>query len=172
MTTDRLERMTDDELTKILTYAGYVLLSFELVKGMIVDPIKLFYNKTTFNGGPFKSYDNDVLARHKNEFEACLLYLKDFMNAINSKDIETIQALRRHRNELAHNLPDMLSLGQISDNSKLLEKSKEIIFKLSNYRAYIGIGQEPELRGVDWDTVKGNEYLILETIIEKVKCLR
>ena len=177
MTTDRLERMTDDEVTRILTYAGYVLLSFELVKGMIVEPIKLFYNNlfynnSTFEGETFKSYANDVLTRHKNEFEACLLYLKDFMDAIDSKDIETIQALRRHRNELAHNLPDKLSLDQISDNSRLLDNSKKVIFKLSNYRAYMEIGQEPELEGIDWSSVRGHEYLLLETIISKVKTLK
>ncbi len=34
------------------------------------------------------------------------------------------------------------------------------------------VGQEPELREVDWDLIKGHEYLILETIIEKVKYLK
>jgi hypothetical protein len=52
-----------------------------------------------------------------------------------------------------------------------LDRSKEVIFKLSNYQTYMEVGQEPKLRGVDWGMVKGNEYLILETIIEKVKNL-
>ena len=168
---DKISKLTDDEMTKILSYAGYVLLSFELVKSMIVGPIKFFYKDVTFEGGSFKSYDNDVLTLNKNEFEACLLYLKDFMEAIDSDDIKTIQALRNHRNDLAHNLPDRLTLDQITDNSKLLDRSKEVIFKLSNYRTYMEIGQEPELKGIDWDSVKGHEYLLFETIIEKVKYL-
>ena len=168
---DKVSKLTDDEMTKILSYAGYVLLSFELVKSMIVGPIKFFYKDVTFEGGSFKSYDNDVLTLNKNEFEACLLYLKDFMEAIDSDDIKTIQALRNHRNDLAHNLPDRLTLDQITDNSKLLDRSKEVIFKLSNYRTYMEIGQEPELKGIDWDSVKGHEYLLFETIIEKVKYL-
>lgn len=169
---DKLSKFTDDEVSKILSYAGYILLSFELVKSMIVQPIKLFYKNTTFYGGPFSTYKDDVLSRHKNEFEACLLYLKDFMEAIDSNDIKTIQALRKHRNDLAHNLPDRLTLDQITDNSDLLDRSKEVIFKLSNYRTYMEVGQEPELRGVDWESIKGHEYLILETIIEKVKYLK
>jgi hypothetical protein len=58
---------------------------------------------------PFKSYEEDVLRRHRNEFEACLFYLRDFMEAIDSQDVNTIQALRKHRNDLAHDLVDRLN---------------------------------------------------------------
>jgi hypothetical protein len=34
------------------------------------------------------------------------------------------------------------------------------------------IGHEPELRGVDWSSVEGQEYLLLEAIIHKVKTLK
>lgn len=126
-----------------------------------------------FHNGPFKSYQEDVLSRNrKSEFEACLLYLRDFMEAIDEKDFVTIQALREHRNDLAHSLPDRLSLDEMKKNADLLDNAKDVIFKLSNYRAYMEIGQEPELRGVDWANVKGSEYLLLETIIEKVKSLK
>ena len=91
--------LSEDDLTRSLTYAGFVLLAFELVKSLIVDPIKLFYRDTTFSVGPFKSYELDVMSGHKNEFEACLLYLRDFMEAIDSNDVLAIQGLRKHRNE-------------------------------------------------------------------------
>jgi hypothetical protein len=71
-----LEDLTAEELARRLTYAGFVLVSYELVKSMIVSPIKFFYQDVTFEGdGPFKSYELDVRIRHQNEFEACLLYL-------------------------------------------------------------------------------------------------
>ncbi len=171
--TERVSNLTDNELIKILTYAGYVLLSYELIRSMIVDPIKLFYKDVEFHGGPFKSYNEDVLSRNKkSEFESCLLYLRDFMEAIDDYDLNTIQALRKHRNNLAHELPDRLNMDEINDNSILLDKVKDVIFKLSNYRAYMEIGQEPELKGVDWSSVRGHEYLLLETIINKVKTLK
>ncbi|SHK30590.1 hypothetical protein SAMN04488028_104133 [Reichenbachiella agariperforans] len=169
---NKVSSIREDELTYILTYAGYILLSFELTKTMIVGPIKSFYANTEFQGGPFKTYKEDVLARHKNEFEACLLYLKDFMKAIDSNDLLTIQALRKHRNDLAHNLPDKLSLEEIRNGSTPLENVKNVIFKLSNYRTYMEVGQEPELRGVDWGLVKGEEYLLFEMVINKVRTLK
>jgi len=167
--------LTEEELTRNLTYAGFILVEFELLKSMIVNPIKVFYQDTTFGEEmPFTSYEEDVLTRHKNQFEACLLYLSDFMEVINSEDILSIQALRKHRNDLAHDLPNMLSKLNIKDHFPLLEKIDKALFKLSNYRAYIEIGSDPEFqnKGVDWNTVKGPEYELFETVLSKLKMLR
>ena len=123
---------------------------------------------------PFKSYEEDVLSRHKNQFEACLLYLRDFMEAIDSEDVLTIQALRKHRNDLAHDLPNMLGNIDVEDHLPLLQKTDKALFKLSNYRTYIEIGSDPAFqnKGIDWDTIKGPEYELFEEIINKVKTLR
>jgi len=100
---------------------------------------------------PFKSYPDDVLARHSNEFEACLLYLRDFMQAIDSHDMDTIQELRKHRNELAHDLVTKLP-KLVPDAYELLwQKVDRTLFKLSNYRAYMEIGltlSSPGLTGI------------------------
>lgn len=159
------------DLTKILSYTGYVLVAHELIKSMIVRPIKLFYENTVFDGGPFKSYEHDVLVRSKHEFEACLLYLKDFIKAIDDSDIQIIHQLRKHRNDLAHNLHERLDVKHIENHSELLNSVKGVIFKLSNYRAFTEIGQESKLKGVDWTSLKGHEYLMIENIINSVKIL-
>ena len=45
-----------EALARGLTYAGFVLVGYELVKDMIVGPIKLFYKDTTFGQGmPFRT---------------------------------------------------------------------------------------------------------------------
>lgn len=166
--------LSADELTQVLAYAGLVLVGFELVKSMIVNPIKGFYAYTTFpEGGLFKSYEEDVLSRHRSEFEACLLYLRDFMEAIDSADIITIQALRKHRNDLAHDLVNRLPNLQIHEHEPLFEKVDHSIFKLSNYRTRMDLGADPEFQklGLDWDTVYGNEYSLFEEVVEKVKLL-
>jgi hypothetical protein len=161
-----------NELTRRLTYAGFVLVGFELVKSMIVGPIKAFYADTTFGKGmPFKSYREDVLTRHSNEFEACLLYLRDFMEAIDSDDMDTIQELRKHRNELAHDLVASLPALAVHGYEPLWQKVNRTLFKLSNYRAYMEIGADPEFAGIDWATTKGHEYLLFERILESVRLL-
>jgi hypothetical protein len=166
------DSLPPDVLARRLTYAGFVLLAYELVKSMIVVPIKAFYADTTFGHGmPFKTYDEDVRARHKNEFEACLLYLRDLMEAIDADDVSTIQALREHRNDLAHDLARKLPSLDLSEYSALWDKVDRTIFKLSNHRAYVEIGAYPEFRGIDWETAKGGEYLLFERVVESMKLL-
>jgi len=43
-----IEHMTEEELTRNLSYAGFILVEFELLKSMIVNPIKVYYQDTTF----------------------------------------------------------------------------------------------------------------------------
>lgn len=170
-----VESLTEEELTLMLSYAGFILVAFELVKSLIVNPIKAFYADITFSEGiPFKSYEEDVLSRHKNQFEACLLYLRDFMQSIDSEDVMTIQALRKHRNDLAHDLPNMLHNINIENHLLLLEKTDKALFKLSNYRTYMEIGSDPEFqnKGINWDTIKGPEYELFEEVLDKVKILQ
>ena len=166
----RVQHLSSEVLTQRLTYAGLVLVGFELVKGMIVNPIKAFYANSTFGPGmPFKSYDADVRARDSNEFEACLLYLRDLMGAIDSADMATIQELRKHRNDLAHDLVRRLPALHIQEYQPLWERVDRTLFKLSNYRTRMAIGAEPELQGIgiDWQAVKGHEYLLFEHILER-----
>jgi len=164
-------RLSDEELTRVLTYVGLVLVAFELVKSLIVKPIKSFYSMVTFGAGmPFKSYEEDVMSRHRNEFEACLLYLRDFMQAINSEDMNAIQALRTHRNELAHDLVNRLHVLKVESYAPLLVRADRALFKLSNHQTYNEIGSDPAFqnRGIDWNTVKGHEYLLFEEVLKKI----
>jgi hypothetical protein len=167
--------LTQDELTRVLAYAGLVLLAFELIKTLIVKPVKAFYANITFGPGtPFRSYAEDVKSRHQDEFEACLLYLRDFMEAIDANDMDAIQALRKHRNILAHDLPHQLSTLRVDDCGSLLEGARIALFKLSNYRTYMEIGADPEFKdkGIDWDSVVGSEYILFTEVCEKIKILR
>ena len=166
--------MTKEELAQKLTYVGFILVAFELIKGIIVKPIKSFYMNTTFTGNSmFHSYEKDVMSRNKNEFEACLLYLLDFMKAINAEDFLTIQELREHRNSLAHNLVNELPSLNLKNYLPLLEKVDKALFKLSNHQTFIEIGADPEFanKGIDWKTLKGHEYLLFEEIHQKIKFL-
>lgn len=166
--------LSEEELTRALAYAGFVLLAYELVKSLIVNPIKAIYENTTFDSDLFKSYEVDVLSRDRNEFEACLLYLRDFIKAIDSDDVLAIQGLRKHRNDLAHDLVNSMSRLDIGQYAPLLEKTDKVLFKLSKHQTYIEIGQDPYFRdkGIDWGTVKGHEYLIFEEVVKKVRILQ
>ena len=48
---NKVENLTEEELTRALAYVGLVLVAFELVKSFIVNPIKEFYRHTSFGNG-------------------------------------------------------------------------------------------------------------------------
>jgi hypothetical protein len=63
---------------------------------------------------------------------------------------------------------------EIEHYASLLEKANKVLFKLSNYRTYIEIGADPKFqhKGIDWDTVKGHEYIIFEEVLNKIRILK
>jgi hypothetical protein len=172
---DWIKNLDREHIDKQLMYAGLVLVAYELMKSMIVDPIKAFYRNTTFHSSsmPFKSYEQDVRGRHSNEFEACLFYLRDFMEAIGSKDVLAIQGLRKHRNDLAHDLVARLSGLKFDEYLPLWEEVNQTLFKLSNYRAYIEFGSDPDpaFKDVDWANEPGYEYQLFQEVLAKVRLL-
>jgi hypothetical protein len=147
-----ISRSTEAELTDALAYAGLILLAFELIKSLVVGPIKTFYADTTFGQGmPFVSYEHD-----------------------DSDDVQAIQDLRKHRNDLAHDLPSRLADLKIEDHARLLRASDKALFKLSNHQTYIEIGSDPKFKnlGIDWETAKGHEYLLFEEVLNRIRRLK
>jgi hypothetical protein len=76
-----------------------------------------------------------------------------------------------HRDDLAHNLPRRLPNLRIHEYRPLFANVQRTLFGLSNYRARTEIGADPAFAQVDWHTVKGSEYLMFETILQKVHFL-
>ena len=96
------------------------------------------------------------------------------MQAIDSDDMNAIQELRQHRNDLAHDLVNRLHDLRIADHFDLFRRVDTALFKLSNYQTYIEIGSDPKFKkmGIDWNTLKGHEYLILEGVLGKLKMFK
>ena len=85
------------------------------------------------------------------EFEACLLYLRDFMKALSADDVDTIQELRRHRNSVAHDLAGMLPTLELQQYRVLWHRVDQTLFDLSGYRTWMEIGADPEFKTIDWE---------------------
>ncbi len=150
--------------------AGLILISFEIVKNLVIEPIKAFYQYVTFRPGlPFKTYELDVLSRDKHEFKACLLYLCDFMEAINKDDINVIMDLMEKRNLVAHELSSILETFEINDYYQVALKVKEVLFKISNYRINMELRADPKFKHLSWNEVVGDEYILFEKILETIK---
>ncbi len=93
------------------------------------------------------------------------------MHVLDSKDVIAIQELRQHRNDIAHDLPKLITFDP-SEKTGLLKKVDTALFKLSNHDEYIEIGADPEFKNVDWDTAYGRENALFKQIVENVESLK
>ena len=162
-------------VTQALIYAGLFLVAHELIKKLVVAPIKFFYKDTAFDHKlPFTTYEADVLFRDKNVFEASLLYLRDHMKALTPEQVSTIQEVRKRRNLLAHELSRRLASLDPVGNEKLIAAARDALFELSNHWTYVELGCDPEFAALepDWSEVYGEDFELLDRIIDMTRDLR
>jgi hypothetical protein len=76
-----------------------------------------------------QDYDEKVRARHTNELGACLVYLRDFMEAIDDAGFNAIQELRKHSDDPAHNLVDRLPVLRLGEYQSLWKRLDGAIFQ-------------------------------------------
>ena len=157
--------------------AGAATLAQVLLQALVVDSVKPFYDRTTFSAAEstehmtFQSFEADVLWRHKSEFDACLLYLRDFMNVIDKNDVQSVQDFGVLYVESNQNLRNNISALNFDSLKKALIRMDRAIFKLSNHRLYVEIGSDPDFKGIDWSTQKGSEYVLFEGAINAIHLL-
>jgi len=104
-----LGKLSPDQIQKGLIRAGLFLAGWEVLAGEIVDKVKSFYwagfDET---GDLFPDYKEQVLALDpKSTFNASLHWLVE-SRALTAEQVARVQELRKHRNQVAHELPEIL----------------------------------------------------------------
>lgn len=106
------EKFLNEEVVKSnLLLASLYLAAYEILKHTIMYRVKRVYAiEYTADAEPVvdKGYNEEVLSLHKYPLSASSLWLES-AGAISSEDVEMIDGLRRHRNEIAHELPEFLT---------------------------------------------------------------
>jgi len=94
--------------------------AFEMFKDRVLEKPKTFFSDGFNQNGQIinKKYKSEVLSKSKSSLYASLLWFKE-MGAIDGTDIETFDNIRKHRNEVTHEL-----LSFISDAKKNLDVEK------------------------------------------------
>ncbi|MCX5704187.1 MAG: hypothetical protein NT066_06845 [Candidatus Omnitrophica bacterium] len=129
--------LNPDIVKSNLTLASLYLSAYELLRDLILGRIKNFFSEpsktsTGWDIIPSKEYKDEVLCRAKNVIHASCLWLKK-MNAINEDDIKAIQEIRRHRNEIAHELPKLLVDNNFSIDVNQFLKIRELLTKIERW---------------------------------------
>jgi hypothetical protein len=110
-----------------------------------------------------EDYKNEVLSLDKSPLRASLLWLKG-MSAIDDADIELVDDIRKHRNELAHDLPRFIATAHADINISLLGSIYNLVTKIDRWWIReVGIPTNPDFDAqeiVDSDIQSGNMIFI------------
>ena len=93
------------------------------------------------------------------------------MNVIDKNDVQSVQDFGVLYAESNRHLRNNISALDFESLKNALIRMDRAIFKLSNHRLYVEIGADPEFKGIDWSTQKGNEYVLFEGAIRAIHLL-
>jgi hypothetical protein len=99
-------KLAPARIRSTLAFAGLYQITNEMIRHAVTVKVREFF-QTGFADGEWlydeTAYASDVLARAKGRFHASLLWLMD-SGAISAEQADRLDAIYKHRNELAHEL--------------------------------------------------------------------
>lgn len=110
-TADHWERFLDPDVVRpSLFLATMFITTFEILKNSVVDRIRSFYIIGLDETGPIvdPEYQREVVSRNRSTLYASLQWLQEH-DVINGKDLETFEQLKIIRNQLAHQLFEVVT---------------------------------------------------------------
>lgn len=117
-----------------LLTASIFLTAYESLMQCIVDQLQGFYC-TGFDPDGLTysdSYRRNVLARHKEKLTASLLWFQE-SGAIDQADIDLVDRIRKHRNEIAHELWKFMATAKHNVDIKLIEEMCGLVVKIDRW---------------------------------------
>lgn len=144
--------------------------AFEMFKDSVISKPETFFSNGFDENGLIvgEEYKSDVLAKSKSPLYASLLWFKE-MGAIDGDDIEIFDGIRKHRNEVTHEL-----LSYVSDAKRNfeVEKFQELIALLSKIEKWwlvnfeMAINPEMVPEDVDPDEVIAGPIWSLQLMLD------
>lgn len=152
---------------RALTECGLFLAAWEMLRLSIVTKLRNFYSWSYQNGQfiPGPEYHREVVSRRKHIIDASLSWLLD-SGALDPEDLDVVQAVRQHRNDIAHDLPTYaLSWGKKVDQSLLVE-ARRLVHKVDNFWARAEWEGDPEVPAdTDFDQATSLKAILLDHMI-------
>ncbi|KPV54443.1 hypothetical protein SE17_03730 [Kouleothrix aurantiaca] len=161
--------LTPDTLKRNLIVASLYLSAYEILKGAVIDQPKSFFTDFTSEGfEPGKKYKDEVRSLHKDEFQAsCLWHLRN--DIITQAEFDEIQVLRRHRNEIAHELASFLIDIDKEVNIHYLRAILRLLTKIDRWWIMsfeLPINPDCDEVEVNEEDVKSGRMVLLDVIIQ------
>lgn len=166
--------LNPDIIKNNLVVCSLFLTSYELLKNSIIDRIKVFLcNKYIIKENVIEYEESDdykeVKKLNKNIFEASLIWLLNYQ-VINEEEKLMIQKIRKHRNIIAHRIPNILVDDNFNIDKNLFKESKRLFDKIEKWWV-INVdmtisGENFEYDNIDFEKIKPGSSLMFEWIVK------
>lgn len=169
-----LDHLAPASVKRRLTRAALFLMAYELMKGEIVDKVKNFYLVGFDDSGPTTSPDYNLRVPQEkgdtDRFKASCRWLIE-AGALQDAHFEELQALRRQRNELAHELPRLVMEPGNDLDASLVERVQFFVGRLGRFWGGIEADISGEFDDVDVDrgTIQSGTMLVMTYVVQIVE---
>lgn len=129
-----LKFLDPENFKENLMISSLFIASFESFKDYVIHEVKFFFN-SGFSDGEYifdPKYNTHVLSKDKSPIKASLLWLEE-SGAISLNDISEYEELRQYRNQLSHELMDLLYEGLPEELPSKLVKLIELRIKIEKW---------------------------------------
>jgi hypothetical protein len=157
-------KLASSSIRIALQRAGMFLTGWELLKSDIEDGVRQFFEVQPGVVDP--DYERNVLSRHKYKLHASALWLVE-QGALTATQCDRIEELRRHRNEIAHELAKLLIDPNHEINVNLLEEMATILRAVGAFFGRIAVDCDPESDGkeIDDKEIRSGTSLLMDHLV-------
>ncbi len=161
--------LNPDAIKSNLMLSALYLMAYELLKDAVIDNIRAFFafEHEDDRAIPDKRYDDEVIRTHKDHLHASCLWL--YRNGvITDREVEEIESIRRHRNQVAHELPKLLGDTTLNLNVGYFLRIRELLEKIEVWwvqNVDIPANQDFDGEEVDATDIRPGRVMILDYVI-------
>ena len=123
--------LNSDAIKSNLILSALYLAAYELLRDAIIDNIRNFFIIEYKDGKVIrdKQYDDEVIKVNKDLLYSSSLWLQH-NGVITENEVEEIKNIRKHRNQIAHELPKVLSESDLNLNAGYFRRIRELLEKI------------------------------------------
>jgi hypothetical protein len=162
-------KLASEQIRATLSFAGLLLVVYEMVKQAVVGDVRQFYCRGFDETGMLYDearYARDVRSLDKSQFRASAKWLVK-SGAITDEQVEVLERLHRHRQDIAHELPKYLIDPEHNPDVTLFIEAMHALTALRKFwlQTEIDIGTFEEHGDVTVDDVQNLGMELLRTFI-------
>ena len=145
--------LNPDTLRSNLIVSSIFLSAYEILRQSIIERIRDFYTTGFDSSGMIvdPKYETEVLTRNRSPVYASLAWLKE-SHAIDEADIAAFDGIRKTRNAIAHEIPQMLTGGIPDDCVSRFHEMVNLLARIEKWWIVnVEIPTDPDLDGKEID---------------------